>query len=132
MNRNQGRREFIELAGIGIAGAIGAPLQGTSTAAGTRDADLVVFNAKVYTVEPAQPAAQAFAVRAGRFVAIGLSDDIRSLAGPRTQTYDAKGMTVVPGFIDAHNHAPGATLLYEVLVGNPYEVEFVTIQSIVE
>ena len=41
-------------------------------------------------------------------------------------------MTVVPGFIDAHNHAPGAILLYEVLVGNPYEVEFVTIASIVE
>jgi predicted amidohydrolase YtcJ len=41
-------------------------------------------------------------------------------------------MTVVPGFIDCHNHAPGTTLLYEVLVGNPYEVEFVTIDSIVD
>jgi predicted amidohydrolase YtcJ len=38
----------------------------------------------------------------------------------------------VPGFIDAHNHAPGAILLYEVLVGNPYQVEFVTIASIVD
>src|SRR6185312_8519412 len=35
-------------------------------------------------------------------------------------------------FIDCHNHAPGTTLLYDVLVGNPYEVEFVTIDSIVE
>ncbi|HSQ30354.1 MAG TPA: amidohydrolase, partial [Gemmatimonadaceae bacterium] len=42
------------------------------------------------------------------------------------------GMTVVPGFIDCHNHAGGATLLYEVLVGNPFEVEFVTIASIVD
>jgi predicted amidohydrolase YtcJ len=41
-------------------------------------------------------------------------------------------MTVVPGFIDAHNHAPGNILLYEVLVGNPYQVEFVTIASIVD
>src|SRR5438034_11814867 len=41
-------------------------------------------------------------------------------------------MTIVPGFIDCHNHAPGTTLLYEVLVGNPYEVEFVTISSIIE
>jgi predicted amidohydrolase YtcJ len=41
-------------------------------------------------------------------------------------------MTIVPGFIDAHNHAPGAILLYEVLVGNPYDVEFVTIASIVD
>ena len=41
-------------------------------------------------------------------------------------------MTIVPGFIDCHNHAGGTTLLYEVLVGNPFEVEFVTIASIVE
>jgi predicted amidohydrolase YtcJ len=54
---------------------------------------------------------------------------MKSLAGPKTQTIDAKGMTVVPGFIDTHNHAGGTTLLYEVLVGNPFEVEFVTIQA---
>ena len=41
-------------------------------------------------------------------------------------------MTVVPGFIDCHNHAGGEVLLNEVLVGNPFEVEFVTIRSIVE
>lgn len=46
-------------------------------------------------------------------------------------TWDAKGATIVPGFIDTHNHAPGSTLLYEVLVGNPFEVEFVTIESII-
>jgi predicted amidohydrolase YtcJ len=49
-----------------------------------------------------------------------------------TQSFGAKQMTIVPGFIDAHNHAPGAILLYEVLVGNPYQVEFVTIASIVD
>ncbi len=41
-------------------------------------------------------------------------------------------MTIVPGFIECHNHAPGNTLLYEVLVGNPYVVEFVTIAGIVD
>src|SRR5205807_10529986 len=56
----------------------------------------------------------------------------KSLIGPRTQTFDARQLTVVPGFIDAHNHAPGAILLYEVIVGNPYEVEFVTIASNVD
>ena len=132
MNRSQGRREFIELAGFGIAGAIGAPLQGTSAAAGTRDADLVVFNAKVYTVDSNVPKAEAFAVKGGRFMAVGSSAEMRALAGKKTQVFDAKQMTVVPGFIDCHNHAPGNTLLYEVLVGNPYVVEFVTIASIVE
>src|SRR5258707_13323611 len=78
------------------------------------------------------PKAEALAVKAGRFVAVGTSDDIRALAGKSTQTFDAKQMTVVPGFIDCHNHAPGNTLLYEVVVGNPYVVEFVTIASIVD
>jgi hypothetical protein len=41
-------------------------------------------------------------------------------------------MTVLPGFIDCHNHAPGTQLMTEVLVGNPYDVEFVTIESIVD
>src|SRR6476659_10124181 len=41
-------------------------------------------------------------------------------------------MTIVLGFTDCHNHADGTTLLYEVLVGNPFEVEFVTIASIIE
>ena len=38
-------------------------------------------------------------------------------------------MTVVPGFIDCHNHAGGEVLLNEVLVGNPFEVEFVSIPA---
>src|SRR5258707_9608380 len=78
------------------------------------------------------PKAEALAVKAGRFVAVGTSDDIRALAGKSTQTFDAKQMTVAPGFIDCHNHAPGDVLLYEVLVGNPYVVEFVTIGSIID
>jgi len=80
-------------------------------------------------------------VRAGRFVAVG-SNDIKSLAGKKTQVIDAKGMMVVPGFIDTHNHAGaggaaftgnagGEGLLYDVHVGNPYEVEQVSIASII-
>jgi hypothetical protein len=83
-------------------------------------------------MERAAPRAEAFAVTGGRFSAVGRTADVRGLAGARTRTLDAKGMTVVPGFIDTHNHAGGTTLLYEVLVGNPFEVEFVTIASIVE
>jgi predicted amidohydrolase YtcJ len=124
MSKHHSRREFLGIVGVGLAG-------GAFAAEGT-DADLVVFNAKVYTVDSRMPKAEAFAVRGGRFVAVGSSADIKGLIGKRTQTLDAKQMTVVPGFIDCHNHAPGNVLLYEVLVGNPYEVEFVTIASIVE
>jgi predicted amidohydrolase YtcJ len=119
------RREFLGITGLGLATAIAR-----ATVPG--DPDLVVFNAKVYTVDARAPRAEAFAIRDNRFVAIGTSAEMRSLAGKSTQTYDAKGMTIVPGFIDCHNHAPGNVLLYEVIVGNPYVVEFITIQSIVE
>ena len=94
--------------------------------------DTIVVNARVYTVDAKQPTAQAFAVKEGRFLAVGSNDDIRRLAGAGTKVLDAAQMTIVPGFNDSHNHAPGNELLYEVLVGNPYEAEFVTIDSIIE
>jgi predicted amidohydrolase YtcJ len=126
----------MSLTGAGIAGAVSGPWLGARpaalAAADGPDADLVVFNAKVYTVDAQTPKAEAFAVKAGRFVAVGSTADIKGLIGKGTQTFDAKQMTVVPGFTDCHNHAPGNVLLYEVIVGNPFEVEFVTIASIVD
>ncbi len=131
------RRDFMALGGAGFAGLVAAPWPAAgpvaaTAATGARDADLVVVNARVYTMDAGMPQAQAFAVKAGRLIAVGRTDEIRGLAGKGTQTLDARGMTVVPGFADCHNHAPGTTLLYEVLVGNPFEVEFVTIDSIVD
>jgi hypothetical protein len=78
------------------------------------------------------PKAEAFAVKGGRFFYLGTTAQAKAFIGRGTQTFDAKQMTIVPGFIDCHNHAGGNTLLYEVLVGNPYEVEFVTIASIID
>jgi predicted amidohydrolase YtcJ len=127
------RRDFLNLMGLGFAGMAGRSwLAAAAQNASGNDADLVVFNAKVYTVDPQTPHAEAFAVKGGRFLAVGSTSDIKGLIGKKTQTYDARQMTVVPGFIDAHNHGGGEGLLYDVLVGNPYQVEFVTIDSIVE
>jgi len=133
--RKQNRREFMGLTGAGVA-ALGLPgragAQPAAAIGDARDADLVVFNAKVYTVDTQRRTAEAFAVKAGRFIAVGSTAEIKGLAGTQAQQFDAKGMTIVPGFIDCHNHAPGNTLLYEVVVGNPFEVEYVTIRSIVD
>ena len=137
-NKQTSRKEFLGLTAVGIAGALVVPspssaresyMQGASA---PNDIDLVVHNARVYTVDAKAPRAEAFAVRGGKFVAVGKNADIRGLTGKNTQVIDAKQMTVVPGFIDTHNHATGNVLLYEVLVGNPYVVEFVTIASIIE
>lgn len=138
MHRNPDRRQFMSLTAAGAAGLLIAPAPANVRAtlrallAHAADPELIVYNAKVYTMETRMPRAEAFAVTGGRFSAIGETNDIRALAGKRTQLVDAKQMTIVPGFIDCHNHAGGTTLLYEVLVGNPFEVEFVTIQSIVD
>jgi predicted amidohydrolase YtcJ len=129
------RRHFLRLMGLGVAGVAG-PSWFSALAQDPNfkplDADLVVFNARVYTVDAGMPRAEAFAVKGGRFLAVGSNSDIKGLIGKRTQAYDGQQMTVVPGFIDTHNHGEGEVLVYDVLVGNPYEVEFVTIDSIVE
>ncbi len=142
MKDARGRREFMNVTGAGLAGLVGAPSLAASVraaqaqpAAGTptdpRDPNLVVVNAKVYTMDTRSPNAEAFAVKGDRFVAVGSTSDVRNLAGKNTTVFDAKGQTIVPGFIDCHNHAGGEVLQHEVLVGNPFEVEFVSILSIV-
>ena len=109
-NEGRNRREFFGLAGAGLAGAVAGPwLGGTAVqaAAVDADADLVVFNAKVYTVDARLPRAEAFAVKGGRFIAVGTTADIKGLIGKNTQQFDAQQMTIVPGFTDCHNHAAG-------------------------
>lgn len=121
------RRYFIKLTGSGIAGLVG----GTAVFAETLEPELVVYNANIYTMDTRFPKAQAFAVGGGRFLAVGSNEEVKPRIGKRTRTFDARGMTIVPGFIDSHVHASGEILLFETLVGNPFEVEHVTIDSIV-
>ncbi len=65
-------------------------------------ADLLIFNANIYTVSSRR--AQALAVRDDKIVAVGRNEEIRKFAGPKTQIEDLHGKTVLPGFIDAHMH----------------------------
>jgi len=66
--------------------------------------DLILYNANIMTVDPAQPNAQAVAIAAGRFLAVGSNDDIRGMSKPGVRQLDIGGKTIVPGFIDAHTH----------------------------
>jgi len=130
MSNHTTRRDLIALAGASLvpSALVAQQQENSSTAA----PDLIVFNARVITVDAANPRAEAFAIKSGRFLAVGSNADVRNLIRPGTPTWDAKGASIVPGFIDTHNHAGGTTLLYEVLVGNPFEVEMVTIDSIIQ
>jgi predicted amidohydrolase YtcJ len=71
---------------------------------------LILHNANIYTVDSAQPRAQAVAITGGKFVAVGSRNEILPLAGAQTKLIDLGGKTVVPGFIDAHSHPASSGL----------------------
>ncbi|MBX2943449.1 MAG: amidohydrolase [Cyclobacteriaceae bacterium] len=68
-------------------------------------ADLIVTNAKIYTVDEANPMVEAIAVRDGKIVGLGTSSEIEKLKGDKTKVIDAAGKLVLPGFVDSHIHA---------------------------
>jgi predicted amidohydrolase YtcJ len=70
--------------------------------------DKIIYNAKIFTVNPRQPRAQALAIFGDRILATGPNAEILDLAGLLTQKIDMQGHTIVPGFIDAHSH-PGSS-----------------------
>ena len=100
------RRKFIG-SSTALAAGLGLPTQSVLAAAAPISSqvapDYVVINAKVFTINEDQPQAEAFAVKGDRFTAVGSSSDMRNLASSGTEIIDAEGMTVVPGFIDAHS-----------------------------
>ncbi len=71
---------------------------------GPAPADTVVVNARIYTVNAAQPWAEALAIRGDRIVAVGAARDIDPYRGRSTQVIDAKGRLLLPGFTDCHIH----------------------------
>ena len=67
-------------------------------------ADLIIRNAKVWTVDKDHPTAQAVAVLGDRIVAVGSNEDVEAWRGSRTRTVDASGKLLLPGFNDSHVH----------------------------
>lgn len=70
-------------------------------------ADLIIHNARIFTgAQPVDgaPLADSIAIEAGRIISVGELADVRRTAGSRTESMDAGGGLVTPGFIDAHVH----------------------------
>jgi predicted amidohydrolase YtcJ len=76
----------------------------TATYPESRQADLLLFNANVITMNSGQTRAQAIAVQGGRIVWVGTDEEGRKLFGRATRKIDLHGSTVLPGLIDAHTH----------------------------
>ena len=72
----------------------------------TQQADMLIINAKVYTVDAQNSVADAIAIRGDKIAAVGTTDDLKRRYTTEN-IFDAEGKTVVPGFIDSHGHVSG-------------------------
>ena len=96
---------------LSLALAAGASILALSGCAGDRPAaDLVVTNARVYTVDPARPWAEAVAVKDGRILAVGTVKEIARYKAAETEVVDAGGRLVLPGLSDSHVHFVSGSL----------------------
>jgi len=67
-------------------------------------ADLIIENARVITMDPARPFAEAIALKDGRILAVGSRADVTAAAPAALRRIDAGGASVLPGFVESHIH----------------------------
>jgi len=67
-------------------------------------ADLILYNGNIHTMDSARPRGQAIAIAGYRVVAVGSNDEVRARRAPTGKMVDLRGRTVVPGFTDSHLH----------------------------
>ena len=91
------KRLLLALLSLAIAPALAAQ----------EPADLIVTNARIYTVDDNRPIAAAMAIRDGRVIFVGSARGAEVFAGSRTERLDLDGKTVIPGMVDAHAHLLG-------------------------
>ncbi len=97
-------------------GLLAAAALAAARPAWPQNADTILVNGKILTVDKNFSTREAMAVRDGKISAVGSNAEVRKQAGPRTRVIDLQGRTVIPGFIDSHIHAirAGQTFTTEV------------------
>ncbi|MBD9529417.1 amidohydrolase [Paracoccus sp. PAR01] len=89
-------------------------------------ADLILTNARVLTMDPDHPRAEAVAIAGERILAVGSAAEVAALAGPGTRIIDAGGRTVLPGFFEGHVHVGlGGADLTHLHIGHLHGAEAV-------
>lgn len=104
------RRNFISQSSLIGATAALIPVTNlrAQTSSGPVRADVIIKNARVYTMDKTRPMAESVAIMGDRILAVGSNSEISALQSPDTRVIDAANATVTPGFIDAHSHPDGA------------------------
>ena len=83
----------------------------TAAYALAQPADLAITGARIYTLDPARPAASSIAIKDQRILFVG--EDVSKYIGGRTRRVEARGATILPGLIDSHVHMEGLGDLLE-------------------
>ncbi|MEM1118919.1 MAG: amidohydrolase [Bacteroidota bacterium] len=107
------RRDFLKNSVVASLGSVtlATPINRLLTKPADK-ADLVVRNAKISTMNPQIPAAEAFAVKDDKFVRVGSNNFVGELVGNDTKVIDAQGHRVIPGLHDSHTHGVREGLHY--------------------
>lgn len=87
-----------------LAGVAAAALFPPRLAFAADEADTIYAGGTVITIDDAKPRAEAVAVKDGRILAVGATDEVMAHKGPSTKMVDLDGRTMVPGFVDPHGH----------------------------
>ena len=99
---------FSAAAGVAACGGFGGGSPSDRPAGGQptsgQPADVIIVNARVWTVDASRPEAEAVAIHGDRITAVGSGAEVARSRGPNTRVVDAGGRFVMPGFNDAHIH----------------------------
>ena len=98
----------------------------------TRDASLILVNANVLTMDRAHPRSEAVAISGEHILGVGTNAAIRLLSSRKTRIIDCKGLTLLPGFNDAHCHLPGLARRLQDLDCSPQQApSIIRLQALV-
>ena len=113
INKRIDRRIERLLLASAAALVLGTPVAASAQAG---QADLILVNGHVLTVDPRDSVVEAVAIRAGRILAVGSNSRIRAMAKRGAEVIDLQGRTATPGLIDSHAHIAegGVQALYSV------------------
>jgi len=70
-------------------------------------ADLIIYNGKIYTMDANQPIAEMVAIKGGKIIHVGSSDELDRWRGSQTKIINLEGKTMTPGLIESHGHIMG-------------------------
>ena len=98
------------------------PLPLPAQSSGAPMADTILYDGKLWTVDPARPEADAIAIAGDTILCVGSDAEVLRLRGPSTRAFDLHGARVLPGFNDAHTHFENATEWF-------YEARLIDVRS---